>query len=140
MRSSASQQFLRFIFAFNPGQATYGSTSMRLLLIACGSLVVLSFLIGVWRRSLTNSMTRKLSRTWPSVSFWFGIVGLVLVVCRVEQIQFLAMRFFWALWILALLVYIFVQLRLFRARHYEILPRVSYSDPREKYLPGKKKK
>ncbi|MBI3816907.1 hypothetical protein HY285_05190, partial [Candidatus Peregrinibacteria bacterium] len=130
MRSSALQQFLRFVFAPNPGRATYGSTSILSLLIACGTLVVLSFIIAVWRRSHANSVTRKLSRTWSSVSFWFGIVGLVLVVSRVEQIQFLAMRFFWVLWVLALLVYVFVQLRLFRARHYEILPRVSAADPR----------
>ncbi len=128
--------FLTYVFYPNPGDATYGSPSMIALFLLCGGLIALSFGIKYWRGTLRNAVTKKLSRSWPSISFWFGLVGLVLAVSRVERIQFVAMRFLWALWLLALLFAVFVQWRLFRARHYEVLPRKEAAvDPRKKYIP-----
>jgi hypothetical protein len=112
---------------------------MEFLLVLCIALIVLSFVIRVWRRKMESPVTKKLSRSWSSACFWFGASGLVLVVCRVEQIQFLAMRLFWALWILGALVYAFFQVRQFRARYYRILPKEPTIDPRDRYLPGKRK-
>jgi len=59
---------------------------------------------------------------------------------RVEQIQFLAMRFLWVLWGALLLAYVVFQILRFRARNYVVLPSVRTDDPRDKYLPGRKKK
>ncbi len=110
------------------------------LLLLCVALVAASFGIRYWRKSLQNPITRKLSRSWASVSFWMGIVGAVLVVARVEEIQFVAMRFMWVVWAAAALFYVYMQWRLFTAKHYEVLPRSRMDDPREKYLPGKKRR
>ena len=126
---------LLYIFYPNPGHLTYGSTQIIALLVLCVGLIALSFGIQYWRTRLQNAITKKLSRTWSSGSFWFGVVGLVLTVSRVEKIQFVAMRFLWIVWLGALLLIIYLQYRLFRMRHYEVLPRFKPEDPRKKYLP-----
>ncbi|MBI2636514.1 hypothetical protein HYW84_04300 [Candidatus Peregrinibacteria bacterium] len=130
---------LSYLFHPNPGHLAYSSPSAAAVLGACTALIILSFAIKYWRRRLKNSVTRKLSRAWSSISFWFGASGLLLVVSRVEQIQFIAMRFLWAFWGMLLLFLIFLQWRIFRMRHYEVLPRVDNLDPRDRYLPGKKR-
>lgn len=131
------RQYLGYFFYPNPGGASYTSASMLTLIALCCVLVALSIAIRLWRTRLQNPVTKKLSRSWSSAAFWFGVVGLLLVVCRVEGIQFLAMRSFWGVWLLAALVYLFFQWKIYRARHYEILPKVTVTDPRSRYLPGK---
>ena len=128
---------LTYIFYPNPGQTTYGSTSVIVALALCGGLIALSIIIKFWRRGLRNAVTKKLSRAWSAICFWYGIVGLILAVSRVEKIQFVAMRFFWILWAISLLLLAFLQFRLFCARHYEVLPRAKSADPRDRYLPGR---
>lgn len=132
-------RLLSYLFHPNPGQFEYSSPSAIAVLAACAALIALSFAIKCWRRRLKNSVTRKLSRAWPSISFWFGAAGLLLAVSRVEKIQLIAMRFLWALWGMLLLLLIFLQWRIFRMRHYEVLPRAGDLDPRDRYLPGKKR-
>ena len=100
--------------------------------------IVLSFVVSAWRRKLKNPMTKKLSSSWSSASFWFGITGLILVVCRVENIQFMSMRVLWAVLFLIALLYIIVQVMSFRRRHYVVKDRVQVVDERDKYLPRKK--
>ena len=132
--------FLLYVFYPNPGHLTYGSMQVVAILVLCVVLIALSFGINYWRGRVQNSITKKLTRAWSSISFWFGVVGLVLIVARVEKIQFIAMRFLWVLWVAALAFAIFVQYRLFRMRHYEVMPRVmTKEDPRAKYMPGKKR-
>ena len=131
---------LHYVFYPNPGNVTYTSPAQGALLAISLALLALAVAIRIWRRRLSNPVTRKLSRSWSAVSLWFGIVGVVLVVSRVEQIQFIAMRFWWAVWIPALVAYVALQARLFRSRHYEVLPQVRVEDPRDKYLPGKKRR
>lgn len=128
-----------YIFWPNPGNAHYGDTSMQSLLIACALLVVFSFLFHVWRSRMTNPVLKKLSRSWPSAAFWFGITGFIFVVSRVEGIGFLAMRFLWVLWGIAVALYLGVQVRFFRLRYYEKLPSAVSGDPRDRYLPKRKK-
>ena len=128
--------YLRYFFAVNPGGATYGT--MTGLLVLCGALFVFSFVIRFWRRRITNAVTKNLSRSWSSTAFWFAIIGFLFIVCRVEGIQFLAMRFFWVLWGLGAALYLFFQVQQFRARHYRVLPKEHSHDPRERYLPKKR--
>lgn len=133
------QQFLVYLFWPNPGNATYGSPKAMLLLIICILLVVASFGVRLRRRSIRSGVLRKLTRSWASAAFWFGVTGLVMVVARAEQIQYLSMRFLWVLWALLLLLYLCLQVRLWRARYYEVVPSVITEDPRGKYLPRQKK-
>ena len=131
---------LTYLFYPNPGHLTYGSTQILLLLALCGGLILLSFLIRIWRTRQTNAVTKRLSRSWSSVALWFGISGLVLTVSRVEKIQFIAMRFLWVIWAAVLILAVVLQYRMFRMRHYEVMPRkAAKDDPGAKYLPGKKK-
>ena len=131
---------LIYLFYPNPGHLTYGSTQILLLFALCGGLLVASLLIRLWRTRQTNAVTRKLSRSWSSVAFWFGISGLVLTVSRVEKIQFIAMRFLWVVWVAVLALALVLQYRMFRMRHYAVVPRkVMPDDPGAKYLPGKRK-
>lgn len=131
---------LSYMFYPNPGDASYTAPAMLAVAGIAVGLLLLSLVIKLWRGRLHNSVTKKLTRSWSSLCFWFGIVALILLVCRVERIQFLAMRFMWVLWAAGLLLALFVQFRVFRMRHYEILPRATApKDSRSKYLPGKKR-
>lgn len=63
-----------------------------------------------------------------------------MVISRAEGISFLSMRVLWLIWLIVLLLVIVLQIKLFRMRHYEKLPaQKREEDPREKYLPRKKK-
>ena len=132
------QKFFSYWLWPNPAEWHYGDYKIQVLLGVCVSLVIGSFLIGYWRRSLKNPITRKLSSSWASTAFWFGIIGCVLVISRVEMIQFLAMRVLWAVWFFLLLIFVLFQFVQFRRRHYTVMERVQVTDERDKYLPRKK--
>lgn len=131
--------FLVYLFWPNPGNAHYSSPKALTLLIVCGLLVVASFVVSRWRKR-QNDQLRRLSRSWPSAMMWFGLTGLVLIVSRVEQIQYVAMRIMWVFWIAAAVLYVFFQVKAFRMRYYEVLPAQSVTDPRSKYLPKRKRR
>jgi len=133
-------QILSYLFYPNPGNAAYISPKALLLLAVCIGLLLLAGVFKLWRTRLKNSVTKKLSGTWPASLFWFGIVGLIMIVARVENIQFLAMRFLWVLWSVSFLLFVFFQAKRYRMRNYEVLPKISSTDPRSKYLPSKKKR
>lgn len=130
---------LTYLFYPNPGAAAYGDPWVIAVLVLCAALVAGAIAVRRWRAHLENAVTKKLSRTWSAALFWFGCVGFVLTIARVEKIQFVAMRFLWVLWVIGLLLYVVAQVRIFRMRHYAVLPRVTREDPRAKYLPGRKK-
>lgn len=130
--------FLTYWVWPNPGGWHYNDTKITVALLLCGILILLSFVIRTWRTRLQSSITRTLTSGWSRAAFWFGVTGIVLIVSRVETIQFLAMRLLWFLWALALVLYLLFQLLQFRRRHYTLLKRVQVSDERDKYLPGKK--
>lgn len=133
--------FFVYLFWPNPANAMYDSPKALALLVACSLMVASSFAIKHWRKSIHNAPTKKLSRSWPSATFWFGLIGLFLVVCRVEGISFVSMRVWWLLWLIALVLYIFIQLKMFKARHYNVVPKSkTEATQRDKYLPKKKKK
>lgn len=131
---------LSYLFRPNPSDLAYGDSTAMLVIGACIALVILSFVIHIWRRKSANAMVRKLGKSWSSAAFWFGIVGLVLIVSRIENIQFVAMRFLWVLWAIAAILFAVAQLRIFRAKNYQVLPRVTVNDPRAAYLPEKKRR
>lgn len=132
---------LRYLFSANPTSIAHYSDAGILALIAlCAVMIAGSFLISRWRKNVQNGLTRKLSSSWSSMSFWMGVVGLVLIVARVERIQIIAMPFLWVVWGLVLLVYVILQWRIFSLKHYEVMPRNVAVDPRQQYLPKKKNK
>ncbi len=130
----------RWLFSPLPVRPEYLDTQILALLILCVGLIVAAVILRFWRKNLPGASFKKLSRSWPTAATWFGIIGLILIVARVEGIQYVAMRFWWVVWGLAALAYIFVQLRLFRAKHYEIIPTAQAEDPRDAYLPKAKRK
>lgn len=86
-------------------------------------------------------MTKVLSRSWSSAAIWFGLIGLVLTVSRVEQIQFFSMRVLWALWTCILVLYVLFQFWQFRRRHYTVQHMASTAPTEyERYLPKQKRK
>lgn len=132
---------LRYLFSPNPSSiAHYGDVGILALIVLCAVMIAGSFLISRWRRTVQNGLTRKLSGSWSSMSFWMGVVGLVLIVARVERIQIIAMPFLWVVWGLVLLIYVLLQWRIFSLKYYEVMPRNVAVDPREQYLPKKKNK
>lgn len=133
-------QFLSYIFWPRPPATGYDSPKIQAVLALCFALVIASFLLKKWRKRLKNPVTKKLSRSWSSACVWFGVIGLLLSVSRAEDISYMSMRFWWVVWVACLAFYLYVQIRLFKARHYERIPTVQEEDPREKYLPKRKRK
>lgn len=127
-----------YLFWPNLGISSYDSPKIIAFLSISIGLVVGSFIIKHWRKNSNNPITKKLSRSWASAAFWFGIVGLFLTISRVEGISYVSMRFWWVVWSIALAFYFFLQLKLFRSRHYTPVKTQKKKDPRDKYLPKKK--
>jgi len=132
--------FLTYIFWPNPGNAAYTSPKALALIILCVAFVVLSFVLPRLRARWQNPQLKKISGSWAAACGWFGWSGLVLVIARVEEIQYVGMRFLWVLWIAALLTYLFVQYKIYRAKYYEILPSRPTVDARAEYMPRRKKR
>ncbi len=130
---------LRTLFYPLPARAAYGSSTLLPLIVLCAALLVAAYAIRVWRSRMGSALFKKLSKSWGTACFWFAVTGFVLIVARGEGIQYVAMRFWWVLWALAAALFVFVQIRLFRARHYEIIPTVKVVDARDEYLPKAKK-
>lgn len=126
---------LEYWFYPNPGSATYDSPKVLLIFGVCAALIVASFLIARWRKKHGNAVTKKLSRSWASALRWLGIIGIALVIGRVEQIQFFAMRALWLLWGTVFLGYALFQVWYFRKKHYTVVPKEKVNDPRDQYLP-----
>lgn len=130
--------FLSYIFWPRPPATGYDNPKIQVALAVCALLIVASFALRYWRKSVQNAQTKKLSRSWPSAALSFGLVGLVLVVARAEDISYISMRFWWVLWAIFAVLYVVLQVRLFRARHYQTLPSKKVEDPRKKYLPKRR--
>ncbi|TSC98269.1 MAG: hypothetical protein Greene101449_967 [Candidatus Peregrinibacteria bacterium Greene1014_49] len=128
-----------YLFWPNPEATTYDNPKVMVLLGICAVLVLLSIALRRWRQRSDNPITRRLSRNWASAAMWFGVVGLILAIARVEQISYISMRFWWAVWLLVLILVSVAQGKRWRSLHYQVLPKEKVNDPREKYLPKRKK-
>lgn len=131
---------LQFLFDGHPEPVGYDNPKVIALLILAFGLMAASYGIKLWRSRQPNPVTRTLSRSWAAAAFWFGFTALVFVISRTEGVFFLSIRFMWVLWLAAAIFYIIVQVRLFGARHYEVLTKTLQQDPREKYLPKRKRR
>lgn len=131
--------WLSYIFWPNPGNAHYDNPKVMALLVMCLLLVVASFALSRWRNGLANPSLKKVSKSWSGASFWFGVLGILLTVARVEQIQFLAMRFLWFIWFACAVLFVVAQVYVVRTRTYEVLPSHTPTDDRAKYLPKRKR-
>lgn len=131
--------FFSYLFNIFPPALDYGSVQLMPFLVLSLGLILASILLSRWRKKTSNVVTKKLSKTWPTAAFAFGFVGFILVLSRAENIQYISMRFWWVVWFVLGLLFVYLQYRVYKARHYEILPSQSSVDPREKYLPKRKK-
>lgn len=131
--------FLSYLFDPYPAALPYGSPQTMPFLVLSLGLVLASFALSRWRKRTPNVVTKKLSSAWPTAAAVFGVVGFVLVVARAEDIQYVSMRFLWVLWFVLGGLFAYLQYRLFKARHYEVVKQEHVADPREKYLPKRKK-
>ena len=113
---------------------------MVAILAFCVMLVVGSFVIRWWSHHEQNARRRLLSRSWPAASLWFGLSGLILVVARVEQIQFIAMRLWWVIWGVTAGFYVWFQVKNWHLRYYEVLPQQKQRNSMERYLPRRKRR
>lgn len=130
---------LSYWFYPNPGSAAYTSPKVLILFSVLALFFLASFILSHWRRKHPNSVTRKLTKSWPGALRTFTIIGATLIVSRVEDIQFFAMRILWVFWGIALIAFILLQAWLWKKMHYTIVQKVTVDDPRAKYLPGKGK-
>lgn len=125
-------------FAIGNGPVSYASLSVLLLLIPGLVLLIASFIVRPLRRNFQAS-AKALSKYWPTMLTTFGLLGIVLGVCRAEGIAFLSMPFLGALWGVLAIVILVLQTVAFRRRSYTIIPAAKIEDPRDAYLPKKKK-
>lgn len=131
--------FLGYLFDPFPSAVAYSDAQLLPFLIVSIGLLIASFFLSRRSRGMSNPITKKLSKSWPTASFVFGFAALILVVSRAENIQYLSMRFLWVVWGLLGILYIVFQYRVFKSRHYEVVKSERVEDPRAKYLPRKRK-
>jgi len=131
---------LTYLLWPNPPAVPYDNQKIIILLVLSFGLIAVSFTLRMWRKRLTNAVTKRLSRSWPRSLLWFGIAGVILTMARVEQISYVSMRLWWGVWLLLALVYLFFQIKFWRMRYYKKLPSKNTEDPRAKYLPRRKKR
>lgn len=129
---------LSYLFWPNPGVAAYSDPMPLAAFAVCGVLLLLSLVLRILRKRAHSWSIRRFAQSFDRVTLWFGIVGLLLVVARVEGMQYLAMRFWWVVWGGSLLSCSVVQLRRLRFLGYEVISSAAPPDPREKYLPRRK--
>ncbi len=133
------QSLLVYIFWPRPPMAHHDNPKVIALLVLCGLLVVGSIAFSAWRRTVHSASFKRLSSSWSMAAFWFGFVGLVLTLARTEDVSVISMRLWWVVWVVSLVLYVFFQVKNFRSRHYEVLPKSMSNDPRAAYLPKKKR-
>lgn len=126
---------LTYLFWPRPPVVPYDNPKVIALLVLTIGLIAASIALSVWRKRLSNSVTKKLSRSWSSAAFWFGFIGLLLVIARVEDVSYVSMRFWWIPWTVSFVLYLFIQVKLFRTKHYSVVPTEKTTDPRKEYLP-----
>jgi len=131
--------FFSYLFDPFPSAPAYSDMQAWPFLLVSLGLLIASFFLSRWSRNNPNPVTKKLTKSWPKAAFIFGFVALILVVSRVEAIQYIAMRFWWVVWAVLGVLYVTLQYRVFQARHYQVLKSEHVDDPREKYLPKRRK-
>jgi hypothetical protein len=122
----------------NPGNAHYISLKALAVISICVVLIVGSLAVSKWRKGMDSSVTKKLTKGWAGKMRLFAFVGIFLVICRVEEIQFFAMRGLLMTWGITLFIYVVFQAWWFKRKNYKIIKKKRITDPRDKYLPGKK--
>jgi len=130
---------LSYLFYPNNGTAPYSSTSVATFLVVCAVLIVVSYYLKKWISKQDNKQTRKLAKSWPSILHWYGIAGIVLAVSRAEGVLYLSMRIWWFVWGVTLVLIALLQWKKFVSKHYTVVEHVKVADPRDKYLPKKKR-
>lgn len=131
--------FVSYLFWPNPGGVSYLDPHPLIALFVCGTFLLSSLALRVLRARSRSGSFRRLTQSWSRAALWFGIVGLLLVVARVEEIQYLAMRFWWVVFGGSFGLYGALQCRRARLLWYEVIPSATSQDVREKYLPHRKR-
>ncbi len=127
------------LFALTSGAHDYSSTGVASLLAVGVLLLVLSSVVRRKRRSFQGTV-KALSKTWPSALLLFGAVGVALGVCRAEGVPFFSMPLLAVLWAILLVVVASLHVFLYRKRSYTIIPSQKTIDPREQFLPKRRKR
>lgn len=134
-----SMGILSYLFWPNPEGMGYTDPHPLIAFTVCGLLLLSSLMFRVMRARSRSGSFRRLTSSWARAALWFGVVGLLLVVARVEGIQYVSMRFWWIVFGGSAAGYVFVQWRRAQCLLYEVIPSVQSQDLREKYLPRRKR-
>ncbi len=129
---------LAYWFYPNLGTAPYSNPKVLTALLVSVGLIVASIIFMSLRKRLSNSVTKKLTASWPTAGILFGLIGLILAVSRAEGIQFFSMRVLWLIWVICFAIFVILQIISFKRRHYTVLKREKVKDERDRYLPKKK--
>jgi hypothetical protein len=89
---------LRYLFSPNPGVLTYSSASVQMLLVMSAALIAAAIVLRYMRPRFHSGSMKKLTASWGVACGWFGVTSALMTICRVEHIQFFAMRFLWVVW------------------------------------------
>lgn len=123
-------------FALSPAPLGYSSVMSWGLCVAGAVLLLLSSVV---RRMKFPSSVRGATRTWPALLLAYGVTGILLGVSAAEGVTFFAMPALAALWALLLIVTTVLHALFWKKRSYVIVPQERRPDPRDAYLPGKRR-
>lgn len=134
-----SMNLLSYLFWPNPGGVMYSDPHPLIALLVCGLFLLSSLMVRRMHARSHSGPFRRLTQGWARAFWWFGVLGLLLVVARAEEIQYVAMRFWWIVLGVSVVAYGAWQCRRARTLWYEVIPSAALPDSREKYLPHRKR-
>lgn len=124
------------LFDAHPQALAYADPSVAAQLVAAVAMIAAA---QVLRRVRFSAGRRGVTRTWPPSLLVFGVAGAVLAVARAEAIAWLAMPLWSALWAGLAALLAVLQAAVWRRRTYTVVPVAKQTDPRDAYLPGKRR-
>lgn len=105
-------------------------------------MITLGVILSLFRKFvIKNPDTRKLMRSFPKTFIWFGVIALFLIWMRVENVPYLSLRLWWAVYVIILLIVFYFLIRncFKKAKIYKQI-KARPQKARDVFLPTRKKK
>lgn len=133
------ERFLTLRYYFIPlPDPNFQFTKLTLLI---GALLILcGFALGIYRKKhLKDQIARKILKPYPGLLRTYGLLVLVLLICREMGIPYLSMRLWWFV-LLAFFLKSSIKLGFgYRSQYAKRSQQAKKKASRDKYLPKKKK-
>jgi len=129
---------LNYIFLTNP--APLHPLQRGIAIVVFGGLIIvaIAFVFRAHRKDIDN-VAKRVATKISTFAFTTGLIGLVLFLLRQTRVYFFSRRFFFLLWLVALIIWLVFLLKYIFKKAPEARQTLTERQEFEKYLPKKKK-